>query len=101
MTEGRVVGSPAASDISDPLEVSVEQAIAVCDGDVRAALRAALLYNEFLERKLDMVRAKISSGYTRGRISAARKASEKVEEWRGIPLVRTRNRAGRDSRLRI
>jgi hypothetical protein len=68
----------------DPLEVATDEAIAVCDGDVRAALQAALVYNEFLERKLDMMRGKISSGYTRGMISPARKASEKLEDWREV-----------------
>jgi hypothetical protein len=32
-----------ASEAPDPLEVAVEQAIAICNGDVRAALRAALV----------------------------------------------------------
>jgi hypothetical protein len=36
-----------ASDASAPLEAAVEQAIAICDGDVRAALRAALVVNSF------------------------------------------------------
>ena len=70
--------------IPDPLEVAVDQAIAICDGDVRAALQAALVYNEFLERKLDMMRGMISSGYSRGRISPARKASEKLDDWREL-----------------
>jgi hypothetical protein len=51
---------------------------------MRAALRAALVYNEFLERKLEMMRANISAGYTRGRITPARQAAEKLEEWREI-----------------
>jgi hypothetical protein len=50
---------------ADPLEVAVDQIIAVCDGDMRAALRAALIYNEFLERKLDVMRGMVSSGYSR------------------------------------
>jgi hypothetical protein len=69
---------------SDPLEAAVDEAIAVCDGDVRAALRAALVYNEFLERKLDMMRGMVSSGYSRQKISPARKASEKADEWRAM-----------------
>ena len=32
-------------DTSDHLELAVEEAIALCDGDVRAALRAALVAN--------------------------------------------------------
>jgi hypothetical protein len=69
---------------ADEIESSVDAAIAICDGDVRAALRAALVYNEFLERKLDEFRTMISAGFTRGRISPARRASEKLDEWREI-----------------
>jgi hypothetical protein len=68
----------------DPLELAVDQAIAVCDGDVRAALRAALFYNTSLERKLETMRGMVSSGYSRGRISARRKASDTMEAWREI-----------------
>ena len=56
--------------------------IAICDGDVRAALRAALVYNDFLERKLDTMRGMVSSGYTRGKISPERAASQKLDDWR-------------------
>jgi hypothetical protein len=75
---------PDDAEQPDPLEAAVDDAIAVCDGDVRAALRAALVYNEFLERKLDMMRGMISSGYTRGRVSPASAASAKLDEWREI-----------------
>ncbi len=74
----------AAEKSEDSLEVSVDQAIALCDGDVRAALRAALVYNEFLERKLDMMRGMVSSGYSRQRIAPARAASQKLDQWREI-----------------
>ena len=69
---------------TDPLEAAVDDAIAVCDGDVRAALRAALVYNEFLERKLDMMRGMVSTGYTRGKVSPAVGASAKLDDWREI-----------------
>ncbi len=69
---------------TDPLERAFDHAIAICDGDVRAALRAALVYNEFLERKLAMMRGLISSGYTRGKVSPARGASAKLDEWREV-----------------
>jgi hypothetical protein len=74
----------AACEIPDSLEIAVEQAIVVCDGDIRAALRAALVYNEFLERKLENFRGLISTGYTRQQVSPARGASEKLEDWRDI-----------------
>jgi len=59
--------APGAPDF---LEAAVDQAIAICDGDVRAALRAALVYNDFLERKLETMRGMVSSGYTRRKIFA-------------------------------
>ena len=73
-----------ATQVEDTLEGDVDEAIALCDGDVRAALRASLVYNEFLERKLDMMRGMVSAGYTRGKVSPARGASEKLDDWREI-----------------
>ena len=52
------------------LEHDVDEAIAVCDGDVRAALMAALVYNAFLERKLERMRGMISSGLSKWGIMA-------------------------------
>jgi hypothetical protein len=63
-------------DIVDTLESGVDEAIAICDGDVRAALRAALVYNVFLERKLEHLRSQISTGFARGQI---RKAPPRVK----------------------
>jgi hypothetical protein len=62
----------------------VDDAIAICDGDMRAALRAGLIYNQFLERKIEMMRGLVSSGYTRGKISPARAASERMDDWREV-----------------
>jgi len=36
-----------AEKAQDTLEADVDAAIALCDGDVRAALRAVLVYNDF------------------------------------------------------
>jgi hypothetical protein len=51
---------------------------------VRAALRASLVYNDFLERKLDTMRGMVSSGYTRGKISPERAASQELDDWREV-----------------
>jgi hypothetical protein len=37
---------------SDPYEAAVDDAIATCDGDLRGAVKALLIANEFLERDL-------------------------------------------------
>jgi hypothetical protein len=76
------MGEPAVQAQPDDIEVAVDQAITLCDGDVRAALRAAVVYNEFLERKLEEFRKLVSSGYTRGHVSPARQASRKLDYWR-------------------
>jgi hypothetical protein len=68
----------------DLLEAAVEQAIAICDGDVRAALRAALIANSFLADEVDRLTKEVSVGFARGRISPAQRASERLNRWRGI-----------------
>ena len=72
-----------APDAPDPLEFAVEQAIAICDGDVRAALRAALVANSFLMDEVDRLKQAASFGFSRGK-SPARRASERLERWREI-----------------
>jgi hypothetical protein len=37
----------------DPYDSAVEDAIATCNGDLRGALRALIIANEFLERDLE------------------------------------------------
>lgn len=44
----------------DPYEAAVEDAIATCNGDLRGALKALIIANEFLER--DLERALASDG---------------------------------------
>jgi len=50
-------------DEADRLEVATDQAIAACGGDLRSAVRALILANEYLQHELE---AKVSSGYVRG-----------------------------------
>lgn len=47
------------------LEVAVAQAIAACDGDLRATIRALIVANEFLEKQ-------VSHGYRRGVVHGRR-----------------------------
>ena len=57
------------SDIEadDGLEASVEQAIAACGGDMRSAIRALILANEYLESEVSELMKAVSHAYTRGR----------------------------------
>ena len=51
----------------DGLEVAVEQAIAVCDGDMRAAVRALIVANNVLEAEISELKKAVSHAYARGR----------------------------------
>jgi hypothetical protein len=73
-----------ASKAPDPLEAAMEQAIAICDGDVRGALRAALVANSFLMDEVDRLNRAASFGFARGKTSPARRAGERLERWREI-----------------
>jgi hypothetical protein len=52
---------------ADRLEVATDQAIAACGGDVRAALKAMIVANEFLESEVCELRQAVSQAYARGR----------------------------------
>jgi len=59
------VSKPNEQD--DGLDAAVEQAIAVCDGDMRAAVRALIVANNFLESEISELKKAVSHAYTRGR----------------------------------
>jgi hypothetical protein len=59
------VSKPNEQD--DWLDTAVEQAIAVCDGDMRAAIRALIVANNFLESEISELKKAVSHAYTRGR----------------------------------
>ena len=50
------------------VEAEVDEAIATCGGDVRAALRATLIANAYLEAEIERLTEAISTGFARGRI---------------------------------
>jgi hypothetical protein len=61
------------SSVSEPneqdegLEVAVDQAIAACGGDMRAAVRALIVANSFLESEMGELKKAVSHAYARGR----------------------------------
>jgi len=59
------VSEPNEQD--DELEAAVDQAIAACDGDLRAAVRALIVANNFLESEMGELKKPVSHAYTRGR----------------------------------
>jgi hypothetical protein len=52
------------------LEAAVDDAIAACDGDLRAAIRALIVANNFLECEVEELMKAVSHAYTRGRFHA-------------------------------
>ena len=52
---------------ADELEAAVDQAIAACDGDMRSAIRALIVANDFLETEVSELTKAVSHAYVRGR----------------------------------
>jgi hypothetical protein len=51
----------------DRLEAATDQAIALCGGDARNAVKALIVANEFLEAQVRELQAAVSNGYARGK----------------------------------
>ena len=51
----------------DGLEAAVDQAIAACDGDLRATIRALIVANDYLETEVAELMKAVSRAYVRGR----------------------------------
>ena len=60
------MSSGSAQD-ADELEAAVDQAIAACDGDMRSAIRALIVANEYLEFEVNELMKAVSHAYVRGR----------------------------------
>ena len=52
---------------ADRLEVAADEATAACGGDVRDALKALIVANEFLENEVCELMQAVSHAYVRGR----------------------------------
>ncbi|WP_249122920.1 MULTISPECIES: hypothetical protein [unclassified Bradyrhizobium] len=71
--------SSPPSDESDRLEAAADQAIAACNGDMRSAIRALILANEYLEYELCQMFTAVSKGYARGRVKAKDGSSQPID----------------------
>ena len=56
--------SPTLSDNSH-YEQACDQAIAMCDGNLRSTIKALIMANEYLEHELEELQALVSGGLTR------------------------------------
>jgi hypothetical protein len=62
--------SQADSIEESELEIATDQAIAACDGDLRATIRALIVANNFLESEVGELMKAVSHAYARGRFHA-------------------------------
>ena len=58
------------------LEAEVDEAIRMCGGDVRAALRATLVANAYLDAEVERLTEAVSTGFARDRM---RKPPQRVK----------------------
>jgi hypothetical protein len=68
------------------IDAEVKEAIKVCDGDIRAALRATLVANAFPERRLEEVLETISAGYGHGTVRKAPLSRREARRRYALPL---------------
>ena len=61
---------PQAKIAEDDLDLAVDQAIAACDGDLRATIRALIIANNFLESEVSELMKAVSHAYARGRFQS-------------------------------
>ena len=60
-------GSQPNAQDADGLEDAVDQAIAACGGDMRSAIRALIVANEYLETEVGELMKAVSHAFVRGR----------------------------------
>ena len=61
------LSSQADSMEEGELEIAIDQAIAACDGNLRATIRALIVANNFLESEIGELMKAVSHAYARGR----------------------------------
>ncbi len=62
--------SQPSHEPGDELENAVDQAVSACGGDMRAAIRALLVANDYLESEVGELMKAVSRAYARGRFGA-------------------------------
>jgi stage V sporulation protein SpoVS len=61
--------APNSQGDAGRLDAATDQALAACGGDVRAALKAMIVANEFLEPEVCELMQAVSHAYVRGRFN--------------------------------
>lgn len=59
--------TPAERSPFDVSDAEIDEALAACEGDPRATIRALLVGQAYLEHEISRLRVEASSGFRRGR----------------------------------
>jgi hypothetical protein len=59
--------APRPEDHDGGLEAAIDEAIAACDGDLRATIGALIVANNYLEAEVEELMKAVSHAYVRGR----------------------------------
>jgi hypothetical protein len=59
------MSDPAPTTTNDHYEQACNQAIAMCDGNLRSTIKALIMANEYLEAELQQLQADASNGDAR------------------------------------
>ena len=63
------MAQPQSADQPYAIEISADQSIAACDGDLRATIRALIIANNLLEQEVaEVIDVWCSSGFRRGKL---------------------------------
>jgi hypothetical protein len=74
--------APNPQSDADHLEAATDQAIEACGGDPREAVKALIVANQFLETDLEKLKAAVSMGYARGKLSeVAQTLPQDRKDW--------------------
>ncbi len=83
--------APHTQSYAEQLEAAVDQAVAACGGDVRAAVRALIVANEFLETEVSKLMKAASRAYLRGRFQTYSGQARAIAEVHRNVCGRTRS----------
>jgi hypothetical protein len=65
------MSEPGPTTDNDRYELACNQAIAMCDGNLRSTIKALIMANEYLEAELQELQATIATGRAGGKLSRA------------------------------
>ena len=63
------MSAPSSLSDNSRYEQACDQAIAMCDGNLRSTIKALIMANEYLETELEELQAAISAGCVPGQLS--------------------------------